>query len=150
MTDFQNPTSFYTAADALMDTLQTMGVEYCFINTGTDYPALIESWAKAERQGKRLPTRIICPHETVAMSAAHGFAARTGRPQAVLVHADVGTQNIGGALHNATRGRVPLFIFAGASPYTMEHITAQQAINLSILSKLEQSGFVKKAQAAGG
>lgn len=28
----------------------------------------------------------------VALSAAHGFAQVTGRPQAVIVHVDVGTQ----------------------------------------------------------
>ena len=61
----------------------------------------------------------MCPHETVALSAAHAYAAVTGRPQAVLVHVDAGTQNLGGAVNNAMRGRVPVLIFAGAAPYTM-------------------------------
>jgi acetolactate synthase-1/2/3 large subunit len=56
----------------------------------------------------------------VALSAAHGFAQVTGRAQAVLVHVECGTQALAGALHNAAKGRVPVLIFAGASPFTQE------------------------------
>src|SRR2546430_12056806 len=44
----------------------------------------------------------------------------TGAPQAVIVHVDVGTQNLSGGVSNASRGRVPVLIFAGAAPYTIE------------------------------
>lgn len=42
----------------------------------------------------------------VALSAAHGFAQVTGRPQAVIVHVDVGTQgeNISQYLEIHTHG----------------------------------------------
>jgi thiamine pyrophosphate-dependent acetolactate synthase large subunit-like protein len=40
------------------------------------------------------------------------------RPQAVIVHVDVGTQALGQGLHNASVGRAPVFIFAGMCPYT--------------------------------
>jgi acetolactate synthase-1/2/3 large subunit len=33
---------------------------------------------------------------------------------------DCGTQNLGGAIHNASRGRVPVLIFAGLSPMTQQ------------------------------
>ena len=36
------------------------------------------------------------------------------------MHVDCGTQNLGGAIHNAARGRVPVLIFAGLSPATQE------------------------------
>ncbi|MCL2166142.1 MAG: thiamine pyrophosphate-requiring protein [Clostridiales bacterium] len=110
----------YTAADALNDALVKAGVSHVFLNSGTDYPPIIESWAKYEATGRKKPEIIICPHETVAISAAHGFAQVTGQPQAVFVHVDVGTQNLGGSLHNAYRCRVPVFILAGLSPYTIE------------------------------
>ena len=54
------------------------------------------------------------------MSAAHGFAQLTGRPQAVIVHVECGTQALAGAVHNAAKGRVPMLVFAGASPFTQE------------------------------
>ena len=110
----------YTAADALNDALVTAGVDCVFINSGTDYPPIIESWAKSEAGGRKVPRVIICPHEYAAMSAAQGYAQITGRAQAVFVHVDVGTQNIGGAMHNAYRCRAPVFVFAGLSPHTME------------------------------
>ena len=67
-----------------------------------------------------LPKLIICPHETVALSAAHAYAMVTGEPQAVVVHVDSGTQNIGGMVNNAMRGRAPVLVFAGAVPYTQD------------------------------
>lgn len=49
---------------------------------------------------------------------ADGYARVTGKPQAVLVHVDVGTQALGQGVHNASIGRAPVFIFAGLCPYT--------------------------------
>lgn len=51
---------------------------------------------------------------------ADGMARLTGKPQAVIVHVDVGTQALGPAIHNASCGRAPVLIFAGLSPYTLE------------------------------
>jgi len=110
----------YTAADALNDALVKAGVSYIFANTGTDYPPIIESWAKYDVLGLPKPEIIICPHEMVALSAAQGYAQVTGQAQAVFVHVDVGTQNLGGSVHNAYRCRVPAFILAGVSPFTLE------------------------------
>ncbi len=61
-----------------------------------------------------------CPNEMVAMSCAHGYAQLTGRAQAVVVHVDCGTQSLGGAVHNAAKARIPMFVFAGMSPFTQE------------------------------
>ena len=56
----------------------------------------------------------------VALSCAHGMALVTGKPQAVIVHVDVGTQGLGAAVHNASCGRVPVLVFAGLSPFTQD------------------------------
>lgn len=58
--------------------------------------------------------------EMVALSMADGFARITNKPQAVIVHVDVGTQALGPAIHNASCGRAPVLIFAGLSPFTLE------------------------------
>jgi len=110
----------YTTADALTEALVDSGVKYVFLNSGTDYPDLIESWAKFRALGEDLPEIITCPHEMVAFCAAQGYAQATGVPAGVFVHVDVGTQNIGGSIHNAYRGRVPVLLLAGLSPYTIE------------------------------
>jgi acetolactate synthase-1/2/3 large subunit len=110
----------HTASAALLEALQDLGVEFIFANFGSDHPAIIESLAAARATGRAVPRVITCPNEMVGMSAAHGFAAATGRPQAVLVHVECGTQALAGAIHNAAKGRIPIFIFAGASPVTQE------------------------------
>lgn len=119
-----NPTAnhehYQTASDLMLSTLREAGVDCIFANLGSDHPAIIESWAKFRDQGIGLPEIVICPHEMVALSAAHGYAQSSGKLQAVFVHVDVGTQNLGGAVHNAKRCRVPVFIFAGASPVTLD------------------------------
>jgi acetolactate synthase-1/2/3 large subunit len=71
-----------------------------------------------EREGQAMPRVVVCPHEMTALSAAHGYAMVTRRPQLVLVHVDVGTQNLGGSVHNAARGRIPAIVIAGLSPVT--------------------------------
>lgn len=51
---------------------------------------------------------------------ADGYARLTGKPQCVIVHVDVGTQGLGAAVHNASTGRAPVFVFAGLSPFTLD------------------------------
>jgi acetolactate synthase-1/2/3 large subunit len=110
----------YTSSTAFLDALHEGGVSYIFANFGSDHPAIIESLMEARATGRPVPKVITCPNEMVALSAAHGYAQVTGRAQAVLVHVECGTQSLGGAVHNAARGRVPVLIFAGASPFTQE------------------------------
>lgn len=110
----------YTTARAMMDALQEAGVTYLFANLGSDHSAFIESWAVAEQENRPYPKIILCPHEMVALSAAQGYAEATGQPQAVLVHVDCGTLNLGGAIHNVSKGRVPVLILSGTSPFTQE------------------------------
>jgi acetolactate synthase I/II/III large subunit len=112
---------YYTTSSAFLEALAEAGVRYIFANLGSDHPGLIEALAQARAEGREneFPRLIICPHETVALSAAHAYASVSRQPQAVLVHVDSGTQNLGGAVSNAMRGRVPVLIFAGAAPYTI-------------------------------
>jgi acetolactate synthase I/II/III large subunit len=111
----------YTTSTAFLEALAEAGVRYIFANLGSDHPGLIEALAQANAEGYAadFPRLIVCPHETVALSAAHAYASVSRQPQAVFVHVDAGTQNLGGAVSNAMRGRVPVLIFAGAAPFTI-------------------------------
>ncbi|HYE49120.1 MAG TPA: thiamine pyrophosphate-binding protein, partial [Azospirillaceae bacterium] len=109
-----------TAGTAFLDALVEHGVTHLFANLGSDHPALLEALAAARASGRPVPRLVTCPTEMVALSIAHGMAQVTGRAQAVLVHVDCGTQALAGAVHNASRGRVPVLIFAGLSPATQE------------------------------
>src|SRR5215813_13268424 len=89
------------SADAYVRALIAQGVTCLFMNPGTDTIPIQEALSKLEQQGEPVPRTVLCLFELVALAAAHGYYAATGEPQAVLVHVDVGTQNLGGVLHNA-------------------------------------------------
>jgi acetolactate synthase-1/2/3 large subunit len=112
----------YTASRVLLETMRDAGVKYLFANLGSDHTGIVEAYAQARRDGctRALPELVICPHEFVALSAAQGYAQVSGEAQAVLVHVDCGTQNLGGAVHNTAKARVPVLIMAGLSPVTQE------------------------------
>jgi len=110
----------YTTGAAFLDALKEGGVSYLFCNFGSDHPSILERLAEAATQGQPLPRVVTCPNEMVGLSAAQGYAQATGRAQAVLVHVECGTQSLAGAVHNVAKGRAPVLIFAGASPFTQE------------------------------
>src|SRR5262245_19306121 len=108
------------SAEAYVRALTANGVECLFMNPGTDTIPIQEALSKLEQLGQPVPRTVLCLFELVALAAAHGYYQATGRPQAVLVHVDVGTQNLGGMLHNAQRGRAAVLISAGRTPYTAD------------------------------
>jgi acetolactate synthase I/II/III large subunit len=107
------------AAAELTATLADEGVQHLFVNPGTDTAPVQEALAGARAAGEPSPRAVLCTHEFVALSSAMGHYLASGTPQAVLVHVDAGTLNLGGAVHNAQRNRVPAVIFAGRSPYSI-------------------------------
>ncbi|MGH8148771.1 MAG: thiamine pyrophosphate-requiring protein [Steroidobacteraceae bacterium] len=112
----------YTTSTAILEALREAGIEYVFANLGSDHSAFLETLAEARAAGRRdaFPRLLTSPNEMVALAAAQGFAQVSGRPQAVLVHVECGTQQLGGAVHNAAKGRAPVLVIAGMSPATQE------------------------------
>ena len=49
---------------------------------------------------------------------AHGYTMITGKPQAVMLHTNVGTANAINALIDASRDRVPVLLTSGRTPFT--------------------------------
>ena len=133
------------AAEAYLAALTAQGVDCLFLNPGTDTFPIQEAAAKRLALGQAVPRIVLCPFEVVALAAAHGYFYATGRPQAVLVHVDVGTQNLGGMLHNAQRGRAGVVIAAGRSPYTTDR--AQRGTRDTYIhwlqEQLDQHGIVR-------
>ncbi|HXM58180.1 MAG TPA: thiamine pyrophosphate-binding protein, partial [Candidatus Dormibacteraeota bacterium] len=107
------------AAADLVALLADEGVSHLFINPGTDTAPLQEALAAARASGTPHPETVLCLHEHVALSAAIGHHMASGLPQALMVHVDAGTLNLGGAIHNAQRNRTPVVVMAGRAPYTV-------------------------------
>jgi acetolactate synthase-1/2/3 large subunit len=106
-------------AEGIVQLLAAQGVDCLFLNPGTDTAPLQEALVALEARGHRVPRVVPSLFEGVAMAAAHGYFAITRRPQVVVVHVDVGTQNLGANLHNAQRGQAGVVILAGRTPYTV-------------------------------
>jgi acetolactate synthase I/II/III large subunit len=111
--------SRHTTAHYFLEGLADLGVDYIFANLGTDHVSLIEEMARWDKEGRKHPEMILCPHEVVAVHMAGGYALATGRGQAVLVHVDAGTANAAMAIQNLFRYRLPVMLFAGRAPYTL-------------------------------
>jgi acetolactate synthase I/II/III large subunit len=106
------------AAEALLRALADHGADYFFANPGTDFPPIIEAFGRAKKTNAKVPKPILVPHENLAVAMAHGAYLMTGRPQAVMVHVNVGTANTINNLTNLSRDRVPLILAAGRTPIT--------------------------------
>jgi ACR3 family arsenite transporter len=113
------PTSSASGAHHFLQGLTDLGIEHVFSNLGTDHVSLIEELAHWDAQGRAHPQFILCPHENVAVHMAAGYAALTGRGQAVMVHVDAGTANAVMGMHNMLRARLPVMLLAGKAPFTL-------------------------------
>jgi len=106
-----------TAAARYLSALAERGVDTLFVNAGTDFAPIVEAYAvNRETAGPALPTPVICAHENLAGGMAHGAWLMSGRPQALMLHVNVGTANVACAVANAARDRAPLLVTAGRSP----------------------------------
>ncbi len=107
-----------TAGGAILARLKALGVEYVFCNSGTDFPPIIEGLAEAEAAGIDLPQAIAVPHEHAALGMAHGYYTATGRPQAAILHTNVGLANGVIGMINAATDRAPVILMSGRTPTT--------------------------------
>jgi len=105
-----------TVGEAYLSLLAARGIDYLFANAGTDFAPLIEGFAKAQSTGIAMPTPITVPHENVAVAMSMGHTLVSGKPQAVMVHVNVGTANAICGVLNASRLRVPMLFTAGRTP----------------------------------
>jgi acetolactate synthase I/II/III large subunit len=105
-----------TVAEAYLTLLKDRGVDYLFGNAGTDFASIIEALSKSVAEGTSAPTAITVPHENLGVAMAHGYYLATGKPQAVMVHVNVGTANGICGVMNAARENVPILFTSGRTP----------------------------------
>ena len=107
-----------TAAEAYLVLLKARGIDWLLANAGTDFAPIIEAFSRGAQAGLAMPEPVVVPHENAAVGMAHGYYLVTGRPQAVMVHVNVGTANALMGLLNAARDGVPIFFTSGRTPIT--------------------------------
>ena len=132
-------------AEAFVEMLNNNNVDYLFLNSGTDTFPILEAIERMMEQERSVPEIILCIDEATAMFAAHGYYQLTGRAQAVLVHVDAGTINIGGAYHDAQRDRAAIVVCAGRAPSTFGgSVRGGKDMNIHwIQEQPDQNGIVR-------
>ncbi len=98
----------YGNIEACIEVMNAYGAEFVFFNPGIDNVPLLETLAEYRASGRKSPRGVLCLDEFVTMTAAHGAWMASGRPQVVSVHSELGVLQLGGSLHNAQWGRVPV------------------------------------------
>ncbi|MBW6422418.1 thiamine pyrophosphate-requiring protein [Rhizobium sp. XQZ8] len=115
----EKPTGTF-AAEAVLTHMKAAGIDVLFANGGTDFPSIIEAFARQSETGLKMPEALVIPHEGVAVGMAHGYYLMTSKPAGVIVHVNVGLANSVMGLINARSENVPVMMFSGRTPIT-EH-----------------------------
>jgi acetolactate synthase-1/2/3 large subunit len=106
------------AAEEYLEALAAHGIEHLFVNPGTDFAPIVEAYSRAARTNRPVPKPMVIPHENAAVGMAHGYTMVTGKPQALMLHTNVGTANAINMLIDASRDRIPMLLTSGRTPFT--------------------------------
>jgi len=118
------------AGEVFLRALAEHGVDFFFANPGTDFPPIVEAFSRGRHSNTKLPRPVLVPHENLAVAMAHGAYTQTGRPQAVMVHVNVGTGNAATAIITAARANVPILMSAGRTPVTEEGLPGSRDLHI--------------------
>jgi acetolactate synthase-1/2/3 large subunit len=133
------------AAEAFLRALADHGADYFFANPGTDFPPIVEAFSRAKKTNAKVPRPVLVPHENLALAMAHGAYLMNGRPQAVMVHVNVGTANTINNLTNLSRDRVPLILAAGRTPITEKGTFGSRSRPIHWAQEMfDQAGMVRE------
>jgi len=104
-------------SDVVVDMLQALGIEYVALNPGASYRGLHDSLVNYS--GGR-PELILCNHEEIAVSIAHGYGRAAGKPMAAAVHNIVGLLHAATPIYNAWLDQAGMLVLGGTGPMATE------------------------------
>ena len=133
------------AAEEYLDALAAHGIEHLFVNPGTDFAPIVEAFARAGRTNRPVPRPMVVPHENAAVGMAHGYTMVTGRPQAVMLHTNVGTANSINMLIDASRDRIPMLLTSGRTPFTETGAEGSRSVHIHWAQEMyDQAGMLRE------
>jgi acetolactate synthase I/II/III large subunit len=133
------------AAEDYLDALAAHDIEHLFCNPGTDFAPIVEAFARAARTNRKVPTPMVVPHENAALSMAHGYTMVTGKPQAVMLHTNVGTANAINMLIDASRDRIPVLLTSGRTPFTESGAEGSRSVYIHWAQEMyDQAGMLRE------
>jgi acetolactate synthase-1/2/3 large subunit len=104
-------------SDVVVDMLQALGIEFVALNPGASYRGLHDSFVNYSNGS---PEMILCNHEEIAVSIAHGYARAAGKPMAAAVHNIVGLLHATNSIYNAWLDQTGMLILGGTGPVATE------------------------------
>jgi acetolactate synthase I/II/III large subunit len=133
------------AAEDYLDALAAHDIEHLFCNPGTDFAPIVEAFARAARTNRKVPRPMVVPHENAALSMAHGYTMVTGKPQAVMLHTNVGTANAINMLIDASRDRIPVLLTSGRTPFTETGAEGSRSVYIHWAQEMyDQAGMLRE------
>ncbi len=137
-------TEMVSAGEAILRSLKSNGVDTLFINPGSDFAPIIETYAKTGGAG--IPEAITAAHENVVVTMAHGYYLATGKMAAAAVHVNVGLANAAMGLLNAHSDDVPIFMISGRNPLTEGSRMGSRHTPIQYGQEMfDQTGIVREA-----
>ena len=91
----------FDGGEALIRAAADLGSDYIFSSSGSEWAPVWEAYARRAEAGVETLPYVDVTHETTAVGMATGYAAVTGRPQVVLLHAAAGLLQGANAIHGA-------------------------------------------------
>ncbi|TQM37096.1 thiamine pyrophosphate-binding protein [Pseudonocardia cypriaca] len=101
-------------SDLVVDLLRALGTRYVPLNPGSSFRGLHDSLVN--HGGNTDPQLLLCLHEEIAVSLAHGYAKGSGQVGVAAVHDLVGLMHASMAVYDAFCDRVPLLVLGGSGP----------------------------------
>jgi thiamine pyrophosphate-dependent acetolactate synthase large subunit-like protein len=101
-------------SDVVAELLRDLGVRYLPMNPGSSFRGLHDS--VVNHGGNRDPQLLLCLHEEIAVSLAHGYAKASGKIGVAAVHDLVGLMHASMAVYDAFADRTPLLLLGGSGP----------------------------------
>jgi thiamine pyrophosphate-dependent acetolactate synthase large subunit-like protein len=101
-------------SDLVVDLLRALGTRYVPLNPGSSFRGLHDSLVN--HGGNADPQLLLCLHEEIAVSLAHGYAKGSGEVGVAAVHDLVGLMHASMAVYDAFCDQVPLLVLGGSGP----------------------------------
>ena len=105
----------FDGGEALIRAAEDLGADCVFSSAGSEWAPVWEAFARRHEAGTPGPRFLDLTHETTAVGMATGYAAVTGRPQVVLLHAAAGLLQGASAIHGALLTGAPVVVCSGES-----------------------------------
>ncbi|MGP4052397.1 thiamine pyrophosphate-binding protein [Streptomyces sp. 2A115] len=113
-----------TAAEALVDQLESYGVEYVFGTCGHTNIALLDALGPSSIEF------VIARHEQAAAHAGDGYTRASGKPGVLLTHVGPGMMNAVTGVATAALDSIPLIVISGDVPSYYSGRHPHQEVNL--------------------